>query len=1455
MADNREIWKIDKFDGGLNDATDAKDLKSNEFAELVDVNIEEKGSISSMGHSEDSSIASQTVVPIGIHAGKGLHSFFSDKSMFVDTSINSWLPVVTLANASQGSYASMTFSLSSLLWLFPPTDGDNTSTIGNDADRPYKGDLKMQLGLWVDNQFTPVGGNGEFEFMAIHGDGGDNSNVLTVLSDSTTWEGVKGDVSTNLFDTPTYYKYTDINEYGIPSSAAGLMYYPGIYTQLWPSIELWKNNENRIAGRYWNQKSGSIDSSIADIYDFGNNYLINNAPNSPFARHLINSEGPDIGSLYADFFWDDIYNWNDGTQVQENDIDKWRATTYWDNRNIFSTPVPGRKANYGVGYCLSKGVFDNNIPNANNIKKHLPYAYGNSDIPIEEYDYTQTGTIAGYFKGNRILGKEYVCFPHPDTGNLLSMSQPQAMHYYGWAGWNSIAHHLINAINNYSGTNSSNNFNAKFTHYQYLKNPTSDITSDDNRNLLGKVNSVKSYTNRIDDTITITSNVRGSHLNGVKLAVNLTSANVTDVGGTALTQVPQRTLHALYQSDPLRGTITSNITSTAETFTTNKETAKYLKLNDVIKVENASDATEYEFMFIKGIVGSSGPLFTVNVDRAFRGPFQGTIDTDTLGIARSFSSGAKISKFEIHPMGYESASNAQWGLTSGLDNEEGHARDWGAGTYIVGEKELHGGSEVDVAHKVRIYFGGNQNEGDIATFEIVNSINLDGENRWSQVLDSGPEINAANFAAHIDANTQILGVHQEGYGQDLTSEDNYYGMWYVDVESNVLGVSNVFDLRTFIFPNAIWNDKILTNTDEEYTVIMHKMKEWGHDFGLALDDVGQTKLVGMSIFSKAQNSWITPTTPVSGDNEATWAHQLGWYEKFEVGDGDDPFNIGTYPEPSKPYFWSDSSELRIIETNFNLDNLNKVLKFIDVRHWFSNILKDLGDAYTDNNTVYDIMDEIGEAGNLQFWGFSLSDVDRSWKYSALDTSSEKFPGLKFDGIGNTTFGASGFAYEISENNDSLPGAMADFEQVSSGGVDWTGTCKFYASAIFSDGSETLPIHNFHTDNTSRIPMSINFTPSSDEDPMDDSLKFRFAVRPFANGEYVLDNLNVIGYHFYYTNSEENFDTFWSLGKVTWGEGFTPSNQISSTDTVEQSSSIPFSRYINDATGINNNTFVLDNGGSQYYIFSSMPKLHTFETLHGYSPYNVTLNARYKAHCIAGRRSFIGNVGIKDKLGSDMNYYNDKMIISPVNQLDTFPYPYNEITVDSSDGDEIVELESVGDRVLQFKKNILYILNIAAAVPSEYYLEDKFKFRGAQSKEHIVKTADGIFWVNIHGAFYYDGETITDLTLSGDEEDNKLRIDKGAWKDFVNSDTLVGYEPFTGECFVIKKHTQTVEADGDCYVYNSKLDNWSYGKGRFYTGGTTDSPRHMSNIINMGNNNQMVYVVDFEAGDVESRIPV
>ena len=63
MADNREIWKIDNFQGGLNNATDVKDLKTNEFAELVDIKIASRGSMTALGHAEsDITSITETII-------------------------------------------------------------------------------------------------------------------------------------------------------------------------------------------------------------------------------------------------------------------------------------------------------------------------------------------------------------------------------------------------------------------------------------------------------------------------------------------------------------------------------------------------------------------------------------------------------------------------------------------------------------------------------------------------------------------------------------------------------------------------------------------------------------------------------------------------------------------------------------------------------------------------------------------------------------------------------------------------------------------------------------------------------------------------------------------------------------------------------------------------------------------------------------------------------------------------------------------------------------------------------------------------------------------------------------------------------------------------------------------------------------------------------------------------
>ena len=343
---------------------------------------------------------------------------------------------------------------------------------------------------------------------------------------------------------------------------------------------------------------------------------------------------------------------------------------------------------------------------------------------------------------------------------------------------------------------------------------------------------------------------------------------------------------------------------------------------------------------------------------------------------------------------------------------------------------------------------------------------------------------------------------------------------------------------------------------------------------------------------------------------------------------------------------------------------------------------------------------------------------------------------------------------------------------------------------------------------------------------------------------------IIGIHIYYTHSEEGFETFWSLGKLLWKRGFVPAMQVV---TVDEDIGTHDKVLWQDNPTANNYTLKLYDSTStqEYYEFKSMPKLDTFESINGYSPFNSTTSVRYKTHTIAGRRSFIGNIAVKDTPGLDtLTYYNDRIVVSPVNQLDTFPYPDNILDLDVSDGDEITALVTVGDKILQFKRNIMYVMNISTSIPSEFFVEGRYKFQGAKSREHIVETSQGIFWVNENGAYLYDGEDLKNLHLSEDGENMDRKISLDVWKDFISDDSLVGYNKMTEECMVVKKNTMGVDSDadsseGDCWILNLITKSWVYGRHKFYVG----DGRKLTNFRNTGDDGVVSFFYNGHSGDM------
>ena len=130
-----------------------------------------------------------------------------------------------------------------------------------------------------------------------------------------------------------------------------------------------------------------------------------------------------------------------------------------------------------------------------------------------------------------------------------------------------------------------------------------------------------------------------------------------------------------------------------------------------------------------------------------------------------------------------------------------------------------------------------------------------------------------------------------------------------------------------------------------------------------------------------------------------------------------------------------------------------------------------------------------------------------------------------------------------------------------------------------------------------------------------------------------------------------------------------------------------------------------------------------------------IDAQYKHSQIVGRRMYIGNIKQQGRT------YPDRMLRSPVNKFDTFPET-NYIDVAVGDGDEITALESFGDRLFQFKKNKVYVINTGG---EEDALEAEYNNAGISFSHQVCKTNTGLAWLNTSGLWIFDGENIECVT--------------------------------------------------------------------------------------------------------------
>ena len=224
---------------------------------------------------------------------------------------------------------------------------------------------------------------------------------------------------------------------------------------------------------------------------------------------------------------------------------------------------------------------------------------------------------------------------------------------------------------------------------------------------------------------------------------------------------------------------------------------------------------------------------------------------------------------------------------------------------------------------------------------------------------------------------------------------------------------------------------------------------------------------------------------------------------------------------------------------------------------------------------------------------------------------------------------------------------------------------------------------------------------------------------------------------------------------------------------------------------------------------------------------------YKTSTMANRRLYIGNISYTDPITKELKQANDTILKSSVNAFDTFSFE-NRIDVEINDGDDIIALESLGSKLLEFKRNHLYVINIARDIE---FLEATLEYKGCEKDYHIVRGEGFIAWFNKFGFYLYDGKQIRDLLLDKKGQE-RLNWDSYYEEDnATNKHMTISYDPVEKTIYIFKNNQTIIalELKSGSITTRSK--------------GTTTN--HTTNIVN-ANDGKMLWIEKYNGTNIELR---
>lgn len=380
-----------------------------------------------------------------------------------------------------------------------------------------------------------------------------------------------------------------------------------------------------------------------------------------------------------------------------------------------------------------------------------------------------------------------------------------------------------------------------------------------------------------------------------------------------------------------------------------------------------------------------------------------------------------------------------------------------------------------------------------------------------------------------------------------------------------------------------------------------------------------------------------------------------------------------------------------------------------------------------------------------------------------------------------------FMYDTNTDEANNGSAAITIKPNGSGNWGATGgvTYSFYASYLFDNGCET-GLSFLGTD---------AFT--------NHKLEFNFSVK-HANAYPLGGNKRIEGMRIYFRESG-------SVERYMLAE-------ISLPDGIKGALDSTYTPWTVHDSG--NNIYDL----ATNIIFESPPEIYTYVALNGYyanevydkSPDDASVapaphHVRYRTATVGANGSvFIGCVMYRGKIKAD------SMMYSMPNKPGVFP-ELNVFDSPSSDGTPITVLSSFKDKILQFKQDALYVINISN--PTQFYTEASFRNCGVMNPCQVFQAPFGVIFANVFGCYIYDGSKVISLT-SGKYTDVKWNISEGSVVDASDADSssnandainvpCVGYDP-RSQSIIVLKDIGDDSTNTESWVYNIGTQSWSEG---------------------------------------------